>query len=437
MRLKFWDKTPSCSSLHHDATIKRDDDTLVDEADCFICLEHMKPTDLAHPLMCQNCHFNLCCQCLEMLYGSATCPNCRSNISHTIGDTILLRKVDDIDCHLEWCKPIMSEPSLLKEIANSRYREAKFWTEIECRDDTEDSPVDDDQEHGFEVDVRVGPHASIKLPVEKDELYDNFSHKIDVSLLAGVESVMSVREQETITRLFTSGDPNELAMAASALAHIANTVLSKQRMSSLADNDTPSTLTELSIYELIQDGKRARRGRQQKRDAPKQQYVKYYTAKAAHFRATDRQVQRQCAKLRLFPLPSRMPKTIKAVDSLTFCDSTWDGTLQDAYSQRSSAGLEFQCSADTMMDNNTTTLIRIDTPRRRIVLANAGKQGECPGDVVTHVNGAPIAFDCAADLQAFLKANDSVMITLNADVAVAESLKRRHAALRQQRNYPF
>lgn len=40
---------------------------------------------------------------------------------------------------------------------------------------------------------------------------------IDVTLLRGLEPVMSTKEQARLTAMFTSGDPNELAVAAKIL----------------------------------------------------------------------------------------------------------------------------------------------------------------------------------------------------------------------------
>jgi hypothetical protein len=72
-------------------------------------------TDLDHPLQCTiHCGFNMCKNCIESFITSSKddyqeasdgnyhvkvflhCPNCRSNLSYTIRDTLLLRKADEV-----------------------------------------------------------------------------------------------------------------------------------------------------------------------------------------------------------------------------------------------------------------------------------------------------------------------------------------------------
>ncbi|KAL7563109.1 hypothetical protein ACA910_012293 [Epithemia clementina (nom. ined.)] len=83
--------------------------------DCPICLESMQEEDLLHPLQCkQRCGYNFCQDCIESLIVSSKddymeasdgnrhvkvflhCPNCRSNLSATIRDTLLLRRADTV-----------------------------------------------------------------------------------------------------------------------------------------------------------------------------------------------------------------------------------------------------------------------------------------------------------------------------------------------------
>ena len=82
--------------------------------DCPICFCKMHSSDLTHPLQCPTgtCNFNFCRTCVENLIVSSKddyqlasdgnlhvkvhlrCPSCRSDLSSSIRDTVLLRKAD-------------------------------------------------------------------------------------------------------------------------------------------------------------------------------------------------------------------------------------------------------------------------------------------------------------------------------------------------------
>jgi len=74
----------------------------------------MSAADVKHPTLCEkNCGYNFCAGCVELLIESSKsrvemasdgnmavkvklhCPQCRSNLSSTIDDTLLLRRFEE------------------------------------------------------------------------------------------------------------------------------------------------------------------------------------------------------------------------------------------------------------------------------------------------------------------------------------------------------
>ena len=402
---------------------------------CLICLNPMTRADVAHPPMCRSsgCDYNFCLACIERLVEPPGqhqpsgmillhCPNCRSNLGPTICDTVLLRKVDnkstitndddndekddkddekdaaDIDDaqQARWAlfRAMNSDVTLLREIAQARDREAHFlqtkvWnrqqqqhhlsTGSESREAADavgmdfinNNMNDDDDEWGFEVDLRVGPHESIKLPREwfPCSVFQASEIKTDRTLLAGLEGALSLEEQEQLTRCLISGDTMQLAQAAERMATVAGSVYGLRRntgSSPLAcserinnqSNSTgslkrsttlPSKLTcqhqqqqqqlhlrRPSIYHWIENGKRARSSsvlkhvasNSHKNDSTSshdgasvvpiyhhnyRQHTKFYASKITEHRQIDRQMREKLAYLRRHPLPVRMPKYAELV----------------------------------------------------------------------------------------------------------------------------
>lgn len=152
-----------------DTDTNADKPTQQNDADCPICLNNMKAADLSHPLQCSNaCGFNFCRPCIESLIVSSKddykessdgamhvkihlqCPNCRSDLSSTIRDTVLLRKAAHIKtCCSEGCDELLTASELRmqiimdctevkKAIAGAKKREAKFFGKLR---DVESSPA--------------------------------------------------------------------------------------------------------------------------------------------------------------------------------------------------------------------------------------------------------------------------------------------------------
>jgi hypothetical protein len=384
------------------------------------------------------------------------CPHCRSDLSGTICDTLLLRKVyecqhsssfdpvraqreslrDDVSPEqsttsslerMEFRHVAADDPVLAREIAAAREREGQFWEHKESlawhkqqqqqqqhhspksvaslvseeshgsdKQEIDDSRETDalasnptpanasspmHEEWGLEVDVRTGVHESMKLPPHQ-QLASPSQRPPDPTLLAGLDGAMPVGEQKAITRLLSSGDTSELALAAIRLAKVADQVRRQQgeslasslrgsgsreaaatsRVELVASNTDAKQTILMTVYQLIDAGKKARRKavlsnsptqRQRASSAdyewrPQSRYTKLATVKAAQHRLVDEELRAKLARLKRHPLPSRLPKyceftipfnAVSMSDAhhivkclpFRFCNDTWDGTVMDAF----------------------------------------------------------------------------------------------------------
>ncbi|CAJ1966014.1 unnamed protein product [Cylindrotheca closterium] len=126
--------------------------------DCPICLNAMTESDIQHPLQCKSkhCDYNFCMHCIENLVAASkddfqeasdgnqhvkiylNCPNCRSNLSETIRDTLLIRKADylvspqGIRCKSTWTPSqqrlhsVLHHEDIKQAIAKARHYEEEF-----------------------------------------------------------------------------------------------------------------------------------------------------------------------------------------------------------------------------------------------------------------------------------------------------------------------
>lgn len=283
--------------------------------DCPICLDEMKVTDLEHPLQCSiHCGFNMCKNCIESLLTSSKddyqeasdgnhhvkvflrCPNCRSDLSHTIRDTLLLRKADEIfhqrmnhshnDDDLkdnsdgddsvnrdEWTtsqirlERAMHTAEVQQAIKQARIMEAEYlgkdflddWLELHSEDE-EDSDCDHMdssrigesenfsssyvEEWGFEADIDIGVHTSFRMPRPPKPLVRAEAIRIDPTLFGGLDYFLTEEQRLEVTELMTSGDPSRLAKAAeilqSAAQHLLRPSQRQQRALNPTTGDTPS-----------------------------------------------------------------------------------------------------------------------------------------------------------------------------------------------------
>jgi len=202
--------------------------------------------------------------------------------------------------------------------------------------------------------------------------------------------------------------------------------------------DPPRRLS--SIYQLVQQATTTSTNNSNSKNAMP-------VSRTAKMKRLQRELKQRAAYLRSHPLPVRMPKCITlttSVDSLRFCNDTWDGSVQDAFCRLAVVGWgprRVVWKKQQVQHDGVQTLLaygaaRIDMERPRILVASvrggeAGQQGLMRGDVVTHVNGKEILHGDAeafmTDLQERLRGGSGgpVRLVCNAERSVAEALRRR------------
>ena len=286
---------------------------------------------------------------------------------------------------------------------------------------------------------------------------------IDISLLDGLEVAMSKEERTKLTSLLTSGDPEQLALAATILSGMAE--LCKE---GIVPSRRPAELTasmraleDTSYTAGVAAGKAMLKGSQAQ--------VKEIRLKAAEVKQGKR----------LHPLPSRMPRyacvdpfdpikgskrkgllgiiglpasipilgkgplSRRKKPSLTFVDDEWDGSLVDAFtniSVRPNGTVQKQEMGDVgvgyilsvaSQGRETNLLDRERRPRVVIFKSrnDAARKGLHSGDIVTHVNGKAFV-GTSDDLITLLtkikdEGSDKFNIVVNAEPCIAEALRLR------------
>jgi hypothetical protein len=412
--------TPTCKSrvnkikTSNIATTACTDATPATEvATCVICCDDMDAIDSSlHPVACMNCTFNCCTTCTQSLleqslpsigesfsdasfhkqseYQQYTikCPNCRSDLSRTIYDTALLRIVDresngQMQLYPENTR-IQTEVGLLFEVDMARKRETQF-VEFQKQQKRSNTSVPNflnpsgSNSSSFSFDGRQLFQTNENAWYEYDR-----NGLIDVTLLCGLENMMTWYEQEQVTRYCTSNRLNQLAMAAKILYETRTKLQLQQQQQQQhhsapleGSSIVPSVVTETgTIYQLIEAGKRARyRSRSSSshhsrhpstssaespsptitdRKRP-EYYTKLSTQKATQFRKIENEVRQQTAYIKRYPLPNRLPKYCECqivIDCsnnndnssvsasqivkrlpFRFCNDEWDGSIMDAYTK--------------------------------------------------------------------------------------------------------
>jgi hypothetical protein len=346
--------------------------------DCPICLDEMQQTDYDHLLQCEHhCGFNMCKSCIESLLASSkddfqeasdgnrhvkvylNCPNCRSDLSHTIRDTLLLRKADEI-LHSkvdlsEWTssqirmEKAMQTPAVRQAIKQARKLEAEYYGGDEFQIST--LPEEDErfvEEWGVEADFVLGVHDSFRAPPPPEQLPRHELVRIDPTLFAGLDFALAEDQRLEVTELMTSGDPALLAEAASILHKVAQDLLdAREKQDSLSDPATsiqkaltPSNVRKSlarrsSVFQLIVEAEMAHNGdREEKKlnetcsEALRRANPR---ARVGLHRSFERELQAKADFQKRFPLPVRMPKAIE-IDlerpfDMEFVDDTWGGEV--------------------------------------------------------------------------------------------------------------
>jgi hypothetical protein len=285
------------------------------------------------------------------------CPNCRSDLSHTIRDTLLLRKADEI-IHAttdptEWSpsqirlEKVINSPAVQQAIKQARKLEDAYFG----RDDFESSESYHDEiieeiieEWGFEADCHNGVHNSFRAPPPPAPLPRQEAVRIDPTLFTGLDFALSEDQRLEVTELMTSGDPSQLVDAAEILRTVAERLHSSRRppRSSTSKDKTISRRKSLvrrsSVFQLIAEAQAAHEfvGSEEKKVneacATALQHSNPRSRVAQH-RNLERELRLQADFQKRFPIPVRMPKAIE-VDltlpfDMEFVDYTWGGTVMD------------------------------------------------------------------------------------------------------------
>lgn len=435
--------------------------------DCPICLDAMKQIDIDHPLQCEtHCGYNFCMNCIESLITSSKddymeasdgnrhvkvflhCPNCRAELSHTIRDTLLLRKADavlqaiqrkttstgiansyDDDNALSASQlqlmDALQQPQVQAAIVRARRMEAAYlgreYKVVETKQQQQQQQQEVEyEEWGVEMDLVRGVHQSFRMPkpptprAKKEQPRT----KVDASLFPGLDYFLSDDERIFVTDLMTRGEPDKLVEAARILHSIAHNVSTdsmpdnRKPLASSSSNNTqnPKTLFKhSSVFQLIAESEEAHKNREvreTKKILGKNSPMPLPAAvtRASEHRTLERDLKKQAHFQKLFPIPVRMPKVIE-IDlrdkfDMQFVDHEWDGTVMDAYSKLSIGygGSVTQkrpqnSGVPTVLgENGTSGDIQIELPGQpRILISHAGRvagqQGAMKGDVVTHMDG--------------------------------------------------
>ena len=402
------------------------------------------------------------------------CPNCRSDLSVTIRDTLLLRKADAVrrltrkpetkqkltDSQKLLLKVIDTKP--IQEAIEKARREENQYLGKESkrlsmfksfrssihnsRRETSVNEEESVEEWGFEVDINVGAHESFRCPKEpskRKSAWRNNSLPSDPSLFSGLDFCMNEEQRRHITDLMTSADPDKLCEASHDLYDL------------LHDSNTGSRVTRgkrklldrrSSVYNLIEESKAIHMKEEKKEEVAMGIPA---VSRQAQVAAQYDQLQRQAIYQRKYPLPVRMPKTIMLDEleesrlDMTFLDYKWDGTVMDAYSKITIGLLGTVSQKDTENQGVRRILgkgngkLQVELPGTpRVLILNAGlagRKGAHRGDVVTHIDGISVMNKNAKEIREILEAKasmgDFALLTLNAEKSVSEALRRRAMAI--------
>lgn len=352
--------------------------------DCPICLDAMERTDLCHVLQCErHCGFNMCKSCIESLITSSKddfqlasdgnmhvkvylhCPNCRSDLSHSIRHTLLLRKVEEVKelkiPESEWTtsqvrlKNVLDTAEVQKAIRHAKIMEAEYFGN-DFNEEDEESFFDENsigeienyvEQWGVEVDLSSGAHDSIIVPTPPSPTIREEAIRVDPTLFAGLDEFLSDDERKEVTDLMTKGKPSCLVKAAEILYNTLQK-LSNPKPSPLTTTNRQTTTEKKnysrknsiarrsSVFQLIAeaDAVLCRRDDEEKKVADETQALLNAQSRVARHRQLERELRIQADFQKRFPIPVRMPKAVKLDLSLPFdmelVDYTWGGKMQYA-----------------------------------------------------------------------------------------------------------
>lgn len=390
------------------------------------------------------------------------CPSCRSDLSHSIRDTLLLRKVDEM-LHLMRetnDESVLSEAqSQLKDaferskevqaaVEESRRREANYLGQ-ELLEEDDITTVPSIEEWGVEADLVAGVHDSIRWPRSPGNSYDDRSHvtesQIDPILFCGLDFYLHDCDRLYLTELMISGNPDNLAEAAQVLSTIATTLRKTtptlKQGPPLTNPKARNIIKRSSVFNLVAEVNESHR------HESKYEIPPIPTRTGNVRRVSSQHVMHLAQRQKLFPLPVRMPKYVEINSSirmqLSLIDNEWDGTVLDAYS-KITIGFNHRVTQRRPDHKGIRNIlgpgeVRVELPHQaRVLLLNVpremGQQGATKGDVLTHIQGQSVAAMTVEEVRNVLllavpEWNGKIQLVLNADRPVSEALKRRAAAL--------
>ena len=443
------------------------------------------------------------------------CPNYRSDLSHTIRHTLLLRKVGELKSlkhpESEWTtsqvrlKNAMETdtPELQKAIKHAKIMEAEHFgldyieeeSGFDYYYDDDNSITEYDEEYveqwGVEVDLSNGAHNSFIFPRPPPPSIRKEAIRIDPTLFAGLDEFLTEDERKKVTELMTKGKPSCLVEAAEILYNTLQNLSNPTKPATVsATTNNRQTTTEKkkysrkasiarrsSVFQLIAEAASAEsRDQEEKKIADEVRALQNPQSRAAQMRQLEREIRRQADFQKRFPIPVRMPKAVKLDLSVPFdmelLDYTWGGTVMDAYSKINIGfgnhitqrrpnnanvgnilGAEVNvvksatvgcaiglCASSDIDDSGDYNDIFIALPGKARVLisytGHVGKLGAVRGDVITHLDGEDISGKNAAEVLKIIEGKkDSqqfVMLTLNAELSVADALRRRASAISEK-----
>lgn len=225
--------------------------------DCPVCLNEMSRADLMVPLHCPTatCDFNVCLSCIKNMLKSEAdgyteasdgsrqvkfrvkCPSCRAKYvtekhpKHScVSYVVIIRSACEMLPLLEESDSALSAHNLQRkhefistttrgEIQDAVVNLKNYWTDIEKTGD---------------LDLDLSKFDILPESLKSTRRQHTTPWR-DASLFQGLEELMTVSEQEFLTQLFCSGNPDSLAQGAHILHGMLFSTADRQAVKAVQD----------------------------------------------------------------------------------------------------------------------------------------------------------------------------------------------------------